>query len=154
MTSEARVATPKAAVYMKQLCRHFGHKNPATFSDSSGRIEFEFGVCELDASQGTLVLRALADDGEVMARIYGHVLHRFEATDLLMYEVDTAEEHRRKGAAREIIAFLKRLAVQRGWREIWVLTDVDNDAGNGLYRSAGGTLENSPANMYVFKTSI
>jgi len=69
MTSEARVATPKAAVYMKQLCRHFGHKNPATFSDSSGRIEFEFGVCELDASQGTLVLRALADDGEAVSRV-------------------------------------------------------------------------------------
>jgi len=95
---------------------------------------------------------ALTDDGEVMARIYGHVLHRFEATDLLMYEVDTVEAHRRKGAARAIIAFLERLAVDRGWREIWVLTDVDNDAGNGLYRSAGGTLENSPANMYVFKT--
>jgi GNAT superfamily N-acetyltransferase len=95
---------------------------------------------------------ALADGGEVMARIYGHVLHRYEATDLLLYEVDTAESHQRKGAARAIIDFLRQLAVQRGWREMWVLTDVDNAAGNGLYKAAGGELENSPANMYVFKT--
>jgi ribosomal protein S18 acetylase RimI-like enzyme len=95
---------------------------------------------------------ALSDDGEVMARVYGHVLHRFDATDLLLYEVDTAEAHQRKGAARAIIDFLKRLSAQRGWREMWVLTDVDNAAGNGLYRAAGGELENSPANMYVFKT--
>jgi hypothetical protein len=95
---------------------------------------------------------ALSDDGEVMARVYGHVLHRFEATDLLLYEVDTVEAHQRKGAARAIIDFLRQLSAQHGWREMWVLTDVDNAAGNGLYRAAGGELENSPANMYVFKT--
>ena len=34
---------------------------------------------------------ALTDDNEVMGRIYGNVLHRYEATDLLLYEVDVAE---------------------------------------------------------------
>ena len=34
---------------------------------------------------------------------------------------------------------------------MWVLTDVDNDEGNPFYRALGGELENSPANMYVFK---
>src|SRR5262249_49001008 len=95
---------------------------------------------------------ALNDDGEVMARVYGHVLHRFEATDLLLYEVDTAERHQRRGAARAIIEYLRRLATVQGWHEMWVLTEVDNEAGNGFYRSVGGALENSPANMYVFKT--
>ena len=33
---------------------------------------------------------------------------------------------------------------------MWVLTDLDNDAGNAVYKSAGGELENSPTNMYVF----
>jgi GNAT superfamily N-acetyltransferase len=95
---------------------------------------------------------ALDDDGNVMARIYGHVLHRYDATDFLIYEVDTVEAHQRKGAGRAIIEFLKQLATERGWREMWVLTDLDNDAGNALYRSAGGVLENSPTNMYVFET--
>jgi hypothetical protein len=36
---------------------------------------------------------------------------------------------------------------------MWVLTDPANEAGNRLYRSGGGVLENSPANMYVFHTT-
>jgi hypothetical protein len=99
-----------------------------------------------------IMVVALDDDGETMARVYGHVLHRFEATDFLLYEVDTVAIHQRKGAARAIIDYLRQLSVERGWREMWVLTDVDNVAGNSLYRAAGGELENSPANMYVFKT--
>jgi len=94
---------------------------------------------------------ALTDEGEVMSRIYGHVLHRAEATDFLLYEVDTVDEHKRKGAARAIVARLRNLGQERGWAEMWVLTEVGNDEGNPFYESAGGTLENSPTNMYVFK---
>jgi GNAT superfamily N-acetyltransferase len=93
---------------------------------------------------------ALDDADEVMSRIYGHVLHRHDTSDFIMYEVDTDERHQRKGAARAIVHYLKDLGRRRGWAELWVLTDHDNNAGNGLYRAAGGALENSPANMYVF----
>jgi L-amino acid N-acyltransferase YncA len=95
---------------------------------------------------------ALDDEGEVMGRIYGHVLHRFESTDFLIYAVDTDQGHQRKGAGRAMLDYLRTMAVHRGWHEMWVLTDLDNQAGNGLYKSAGGILENSPANMYVFYT--
>lgn len=94
---------------------------------------------------------ALTDDGEIMSRIYGHVLHRYDTTDFLLYEVDTAEAHKRKGAARALVDTLRDLGKARGWHEMWVLTDVSNGEGNPFYESAGGTLENSPANMYVFK---
>jgi L-amino acid N-acyltransferase YncA len=93
---------------------------------------------------------AIDDDGSVMGRAYGHVLHRYDATDFLIYEVDTAEAHQRRGAGRAMLEFLKDLATACGWREIWVLTETDNAAGNALYASAGGSLEGSPANMYVF----
>lgn len=94
---------------------------------------------------------ALTDEGEVMSRIYGHVLHRAETTDFLLYEVDTVDEHKRKGAARAIVARLRDLGRERGWAEMWVLTEVGNDEGNPFYESVGGMLENSPTNMYVFK---
>ena len=80
MTSESRVPTAKASVYMKQLCRHFGHKTPAEFSDSSGRIEFEFGVCEFSAEPDTLIMRAQAEDAESVSRVeqvIGSHLQRF-----------------------------------------------------------------------------
>jgi len=96
---------------------------------------------------------ALDDRGEVMGRIYGHVLHRFDASDFLIYEVDTVEANQRQGVGRAMLEFLKELAVQRGWREMWVLTETGNAAGNALYASAGGEIEGSPANMYVFETA-
>lgn len=97
-----------------------------------------------------IMVVALDDNGRVMGRIYGHVLHRWEASELLLYEVDTAETDLRKGVGRAMIEFLKELARLRGWRSLWVLTaHGDNEAANRLYRSAGGVLENSPANMYV-----
>jgi hypothetical protein len=84
MSSEARVSTPKSAVYMKQLCRHFGHKIPAEFSDTDGRIEFEFGTCEFSADRDVLVMRAVANDEESVARVeqvIGSHLERFAHRD-------------------------------------------------------------------------
>ena len=97
-----------------------------------------------------LMVVAQTDDGEVMGRVYGNVLHRYSATDLLLYEVDVLDAHQRKGVGRAMLEYLKRLCERRGYGEMWVLTELDNDAGNAVYRSAGGVLENSPANMYVF----
>lgn len=102
-------------------------------------------------SEPSYVMVVALDDGDaVMGRIYANVLYRFEATDLLLYEVDVAEQHQRKGAGRAMIDFLSKLSAERGYREMWVLTELDNEAGNAPYKSAGGHLENSPTNMYVF----
>ena len=97
-----------------------------------------------------VMIVALSGADEIMGRIYGNVLHRFEATDLLLYEVDVVDAHQRKGVGRAMLDFLSHLSAERGYGEMWVLTDLDNEAGNALYKSAGGHLENSPANMYVF----
>jgi hypothetical protein len=35
---------------------------------------------------------------------------------------------------------------------MFVLTELSNDAGNALYRSANAMPEGSPANVYVFPT--
>src|SRR5262249_122460 len=69
-----------------------------------------------------VMVAALDDDGPPMGRIYGHILHRWETSELLLYEVDTADQHQRKGAGKAMIEFLKELARQRGWRSLWVLT--------------------------------
>ena len=95
----------------------------------------------------------LNEKDEVMGRIYANVLHRFEASDLILYEVDVVAAHQRKGVGAAMLEFLKDFCHARGYREMWVLTELHNDAGNALYRSAGGILEGSPANMYVFPIS-
>jgi GNAT superfamily N-acetyltransferase len=122
------------------------------------RAENAFYPNALTAERAAMLLRepsfvmvaALNENDDVLGRIYGHVLHRFDATDLLLYEVDVAAAHQRKGAGHAMLEFLKDFCHARGYREMWVLTELHNEAGNGLYRSAGGMLEGSPANMYVF----
>jgi len=80
MVSEARVPTEKSAIYMKQLCRHFGHRVRTDWTDEAGRIEFEFGVCELRAEPDALVLTGTAEDDESTSRlenVVGSHLERF-----------------------------------------------------------------------------
>jgi uncharacterized protein len=84
--SSADVATDKPVAYMRQLCKHFGHKVDASFDDDSGHIQFEFGRCELHTSAGTLRLEVSAADPESherMERVIGSHLERFGRRDEL-----------------------------------------------------------------------
>lgn len=92
-SSQATVATAKPAAYMKQLCRHFGHKTEVSFDDERGRIEFrpdgvELGSVDLDATQpAVLTLTAVAGDAASLARveqIAGSHLERFGRRDGLV----------------------------------------------------------------------
>jgi len=41
--SEARVTIAKPARYLTQLCKHFGHRVPATHKAENGRIRVIYG---------------------------------------------------------------------------------------------------------------
>ena len=58
------MATDKPVAYMRQLCKHFGHKVDASFGDGSGYIQFEFGRCDLHANDGALMLDVCAADAD------------------------------------------------------------------------------------------
>lgn len=86
ITSRAEVATDKPVAYMRQLCKHFGHKIDASFDDDSGHIQFEFGRCELHAAARTLTLDVSAPDAEShqrMENVIGSHLERFGRRDEL-----------------------------------------------------------------------
>ena len=104
------------------------------------------------ADPSFVMVVALDDRGEMMGRVYGHVLNRLDVTDLFLHEVDVADEFRRRGAAAGMIDRLKVLCAERGYGEMFVPTEVSNQAGNGLYMAVGGITEGSPANIYVFST--
>ncbi len=82
--SIADVSTDKPVPYMRQLCKHFGHKVDASFGEDSGHIQFEYGRCELHASDGTLRLEVSAADAESherMEHVIGSHLERFGRRD-------------------------------------------------------------------------
>ena len=86
-SSTAVVVTAKPSPYLKQLCKHFGHRIEVQFTDEDGRIVFGAGVCELDARRAdALVLRAIADDAEgldVVQNVVAKHLERFGRRDEL-----------------------------------------------------------------------
>ena len=87
--SVAAVATPKASRYLQQLCKHFGHKIPATFDQQAGRIDFTIGACRLDAGAEVLTLHLTAPDGERLAElqeVVGSHLLRFAFRDGLQVD--------------------------------------------------------------------
>jgi ribosomal protein S18 acetylase RimI-like enzyme len=66
------------------------------------------------------------------------VFHPDKRAELFLNEIGVIEEARRRGLARALIEELKRLGRERGCGVMWVLTDEDNEAAMGLYRSTGG----------------
>ena len=58
-----------AARYMLQLCKHFEHRRPVTYTDTDGSIGFESGTCTLHAGDGTLTLSLAAPDEPARERL-------------------------------------------------------------------------------------
>jgi uncharacterized protein len=86
LTSRADIATERPAPYMRQLCRHFGHKADSSFDDRSGYIQFEFGRCDLQAADHELQMTVSADDVQSrqrMQNVIGSHLERFGKRDWL-----------------------------------------------------------------------
>ena len=84
MTIIARYATPKASQYLQQLCKHFGHKVPATFNETHGEVELPLGRCVLDAADGVLTMACIAKEpeGEVrLVKVVAVHLERFAWKD-------------------------------------------------------------------------
>jgi len=78
--SEARIETLNAQRYLGQLCKHFGHRIPASQEGDTGRIQFPSGICSLSAEPGLLVLRTEAEDElarRLVEGVVGSHLERF-----------------------------------------------------------------------------
>jgi hypothetical protein len=75
---EARVVTSRSARYLGQLCKHFAHRIPASFSGAQGRVESLTGTCEMEASSNVLVLRASAADAPSLSQVEEVVARHLE----------------------------------------------------------------------------
>src|SRR5690348_11265901 len=79
------------------------------------------------------------EDGVVVGMASAvHYVHPDKPTELWINEVAVAPSHHRRGIGKQILTRLLAHARALGAREAWVLTDVDNAAGNALYSSVGG----------------
>lgn len=85
----ADVATPHAARYLGQLCKHFAHKLPGVdFTPTEGVVPFSIGVARLRADDATLTLdlEASAEEMEDLKDVVVRHLVRFAFREELTFD--------------------------------------------------------------------
>lgn len=68
-------ATPNAAKYMEQLCKHWAHKGQATWDDSAGSVTLPFGNVAFEAANDMLTAHVTLS-GETDAATAKQVIDR------------------------------------------------------------------------------
>lgn len=71
LSARTDIATPNASKYLQQLCKHFGHKVPASCETHSGSINFPAGACTLSATDSVLTIQLATPDAEALTRLEG-----------------------------------------------------------------------------------
>ena len=71
---------------------------------------------------------------------FGYELQRIDGLGpmMLLYEIEVAEDHRRRGIGRALVERLKRTCRERGFTKMFVSTEASNTAAMALYASTGG----------------
>jgi hypothetical protein len=85
VSATAFVATSRPERYIKQLVSHFGNKVKTDYTEG-GRLEFDFGICDLKAVPTGIDLIGIAEDAaqlETLKDVVARHLVRFGANDQL-----------------------------------------------------------------------
>jgi aminoglycoside 3-N-acetyltransferase I len=111
-------------------------------------------VHELLADPKTVFVVAL-DADEPIGFVFGYELIRRhgDPSALFVYEIEVAEEWRRRGVGTALMRELERIAGERGIRTGWVLTNASNEEAMAFYRSLGGERTNDDDVMWDFDYS-
>jgi aminoglycoside 3-N-acetyltransferase I len=70
---------------------------------------------------------------------------------MFLYEIGVDPESRRHGVAGELIRWLLNYCRERGFEEVFVMTDPANEAAVNLYRSTGAVTETPADRMFVYR---
>jgi ribosomal protein S18 acetylase RimI-like enzyme len=80
--------------------------------------------------------------------------HPDKGTEMFLYELEVAEEFRRRGIGGSLVAALADLAQERGCYGMWVTTDQDNFAALATYgRTADEHLPGQTVLAWTFASS-
>jgi hypothetical protein len=86
LSANAFVVTARPERYIKQLLSHVGNKVETEHTEEGGRLQFDFGVCDLKAAPTGIELIGTARDAAQLATlkdVVGRHLVRFGANDEL-----------------------------------------------------------------------
>ena len=90
------------------------------------------------------------DEGTVVGvATANEYLHPDKPVQIWVNEMGVATSHRRRGIGTRLLKCILDLAKARGFEEIWLGTEDDNEPARALYQSAGGEEESFV--MYTWK---
>jgi ribosomal protein S18 acetylase RimI-like enzyme len=137
MAYELRELAGSDVERLKGLLRVFGRAfdEQATYE---GTIPSDSYLQALLARPHFIAVVALAGD-DVVAGLTAYVLDKFERerSEVYIYDLAVAEEHRRRGLATGLIRALKPIARSRGAYVIFVQADQGDAPAIRLYESLG-----------------
>ena len=91
--------------------------------------------------------------GEVIGFAWAYKLQRLAGKpwSLFLYEIEVADDHRRRGIGRALIGFLRDVAdTADPPMEMFVLTNHSNHGAVAFYTCTGGIVEESDALLFVY----
>ncbi len=97
------------------------------------------------------IVVALVDNVVIGFASAVHYVHPDKPPELWINEVGVATAYQGKGIGKAIMKEMLNVGKQLGCVNAWVLTDKNNAAANGLYKSIGGNFSNEETVMYEFR---
>jgi aminoglycoside 3-N-acetyltransferase I len=127
----------KDLALMEELLAVFGEAFNEVDTYSSSRPS-ETYLKRLLNSDYFIALAALKN-GAVVGGLTAYELQKFEQerSEIYIYDLAVAAEHRREGIATALIQELKKIAVARGAYVIFVQADIEDDPAIALYTKLG-----------------
>ncbi|RDG39648.1 GNAT family N-acetyltransferase [Streptomyces corynorhini] len=119
---------------VRPMLRELGDEYSARYGkDAHGELA-RYPAEEFDPPHGVLLL--LLEHGEPVA---GGAFRRYDAATAELKRIWTHSAHRRRGLAMRVVRELERIAVARGYREVYLTTGPRQPEARGLYLAAGYT---------------
>ena len=108
-------------------------------AESYGRARPSAGHVGRLLSKDSFIALAAVKKGEVVGALAAYELVKFEQerSEIYIYDLAVAAEHRRQGIATALIDELKKIAAARGAYVIFVQADYGDDAAIALYTKLG-----------------
>jgi aminoglycoside 3-N-acetyltransferase I len=127
----------KELALMEELLAVFGEAFEEVDRYSSSRPSHTY-LKRLLNSDYFIALSALKNRS-VVGGLAAYELHKFEQerSEIYIYDLAVAAEHRREGIATALIQELKKIAVTRGAYVIFVQADIGDDPAIALYTKLG-----------------
>ncbi len=66
--STTHIVTKEGSSYIRKLCRHFVHKVPVSYTETTGRAELPSGLCLMQANENELQFHISASSVEAIAK--------------------------------------------------------------------------------------